>query len=138
MYLNNTENFIKGKAVFCGIDIHKHFWNLCYFCDKEVLEKVRVVGDVEDLLHHTRRHYRSARSVEFVYEAGFSGFHLYRSLRSAGFGCTVTAPSRMPSYNDKVKTDKRDSEKLARFMASGLLKAVSLEFRLMLSQVYSP
>jgi len=124
MYLNNTENFIKGKAVFCGIDIHKHFWNLCYFCEKEVLEKTRVVGNVENLLYHTRRHYSTARTVDFVYEAGFSGFHLYRSLRASGYGCTVTAPSRMPVFNDKVKTDKRDSEKLARYLSAGLLKAV--------------
>jgi transposase len=124
MYLNNTEKFIKGKAVFCGIDIHKHFWNLCYYCDKVILEKTRIIGTAENLISHTRKQYHSARSVEFVYEAGFSGFHLYRSLRAAGFRCTVTAPNRMPSYNDKVKTDKKDSEKLARFMASGLLKAV--------------
>ena len=94
------------------------------FYDKEVLEKTRVIGTVEALLSRTRQHYSSARSIKFVYEAGFSGFHLYRSLKAAGFDCTVTAPSRMPSYNDKVKTDKRDAEKLARFMASGLLKAV--------------
>ena len=124
MYFNNSEKFIKGKAVFCGIDIHKHHWSLCYFCDQEVLEKTRVIGTVDALLAHTRHNYRSAGSIQFVYEAGFSGFHLYRSLKSAGFDCTVTAPSRMPSYHDKVKTDKRDAEKLARFMASGLLKAV--------------
>jgi transposase len=62
--------------------------------------------------------------VRFVYEAGFSGFHLYRQLLAHDYECIVTPPNRVPQTNDKVKTDKRDAQKLAQYLASGILKRV--------------
>ena len=123
-YLKSTEKFVENKMVFCGIDIHKDHWNLCYFCDGEVVEKLRIDGAFKLLLRHTERLYSTARSVQFVYEAGFSGFYLYRQLNTSGYQCTVTPPNRVPSTRDKVKTDKRDAQKLAQYLASGLLKKV--------------
>ena len=76
------------------------------------------------LIGHTENLYYTARSVQFVYEAGFSGFYVYRQLIDAGYRCTITPPNRIPSTFDKVKTDKRDAQKLAQYLASGLLKKV--------------
>jgi len=45
-------------------------------------------------------------------------------LRASGYQCIITPPNRIPSYNDKVKTDKRDAVKLAQYLSSGLLKEV--------------
>jgi transposase len=61
-----------------------------------------------------------------VYEAGFSGFWLYRKLVADGYDCIVTPPNRVPKSSDKVKTDKRDAEKLAQYLAAGILKAVAV------------
>lgn len=123
-YMNNIKYFVKNKMVFCGIDIHKHHWNLCYVCDGEVVEKLRIVGNWKILEANTKYHYDSARSVHFVYEAGFSGFYLYRHIKSSGYTCTITPPNRVPSSHDKVKTDKRDAKKLAKYLSAGLLKEV--------------
>ena len=41
LYYKDIENFVKGKKVFCGIDVHLKFWVVCFFCDGEVIEQSR-------------------------------------------------------------------------------------------------
>jgi len=55
--------------------------------------------------------------VRVVYEAGPTGYGLYRHLTGHGVGCVVAAPSKLhrPS-GDRVKTDARDAELLARLL----------------------
>src|SRR5262249_22719961 len=63
--------------------------------------------------------------VRSCYEAGPTGFGLQRDLTAAGIECTVVAPSLVPSCSgDRVKTDRRDAIKLARFLRSGDLTEV--------------
>jgi transposase len=63
--------------------------------------------------------------VSCCYEAGPTGFGLYRDLVAAGVECMVVAPSLVPTKaGDRVKTDRRDAVKLARFLRSGDLTAV--------------
>jgi transposase len=52
-----------------------------------------------------------------AYEAGPTGFGLYRALIAAGVRCQVAAPSKLqrPS-GDRVKTDQRDALHLARLL----------------------
>ena len=46
-------------------------------------------------------------------------------VRQAGIACTVAAPSKIPrAAGDKVKTDRRDAERLARLLRLGELVAV--------------
>src|SRR3954468_16751205 len=55
--------------------------------------------------------------VRVVYEAGPTGYGLARACTRAGIMCTVAAPSRIPrAAGDKVKTDRRDAERLARLL----------------------
>ena len=59
------------------------------------------------------------------YEAGPTGFDLQRQLAEHGVECHVIAPSLVPTMpGDRVKTDRRDSLKLARYLRSGDLVAV--------------
>ena len=59
------------------------------------------------------------------YEAGPGGYDLYRLLASMGVACQVVAPSLIPKGgSDKVKTDKRDSRRLARLGRAGELTPV--------------
>ena len=115
---------VTNKQVFCGIDIHLNRWNLCFFSDGQVIEKLSISGNSQNLIAHAKRFYHTAQSMNFVYEAGFSGFYLSRELEKAGYKCTITPPNRVPSVLDKVKTDKRDALKLAQYLANGLLKSV--------------
>ncbi|MBI4940772.1 MAG: IS110 family transposase [Actinobacteria bacterium] len=65
--------------------------------------------------------------VAVVYEAGPSGFGLYRSLSTSGIRCEVAAPSRLhrPS-GDRIKTDARDAIHLARLLKMDEITSVSI------------
>ena len=55
--------------------------------------------------------------VAVTYEAGPTGFGLYRALTEAGIRCQVAAPSKLQRpAGDRVKTDARDAIHLARLL----------------------
>lgn len=63
--------------------------------------------------------------VTFVYEAGPCGYDVQRQLTALGHPCTVVAPGLTPVRpGDRVKTDRRDAEKLARLFRAGELTAI--------------
>jgi transposase len=68
-----------------------------------------------------------AGPVAVVYEAGPTGFGLYRALSAAGVRCVVAAPSKLqrPS-GDRVKTDAKDAVHLARLLRLGEVTAVAV------------
>jgi transposase len=63
--------------------------------------------------------------LRVAYEAGPTGYALYRQLATLSIECMVVAPSLIPvRAGDKVKTDRRDALKLARLLRSGDLTPV--------------
>jgi transposase len=65
--------------------------------------------------------------VAVAYEAGPTGFGLFRSLSAAGIRCEVVAPSKLqrPS-GDRVKTDAKDAIHLARLLRLDEFTPVSI------------
>ena len=60
-----------------------------------------------------------------AYEAGPTGYGLARTCAQVGIACTVAAPSKIPrAPGDRVKTDRRDAERLARLLRLGELVSV--------------
>ncbi len=65
------------------------------------------------------------RPVRVAYEAGPTGYGLARELARRGVECVVAAPSKIPrASGDRVKTDRRDAEHLARLLLAGKLHPV--------------
>ncbi|GMA64859.1 IS110 family transposase [Alicyclobacillus fastidiosus] len=63
--------------------------------------------------------------LEFCYEAGPTGYGLYRQLTKMGLSCMVVAPSLIPvRQGDRVKTDRRDALRLAQLLRAGELTSV--------------
>jgi transposase len=63
--------------------------------------------------------------VRVAYEAGPTGYGLARACAASGIACMVAAPSKIPrAPGDRVKTDRRDAERLARLLRLGELVAV--------------
>lgn len=61
--------------------------------------------------------------VRAVYEAGPTGFGLARVAVDRGIDVRVVAAGKVPrASGDRVKTDKRDAERLARLLAAGELR----------------
>jgi transposase len=63
--------------------------------------------------------------VRVAYEAGPTGFELARALEATGVGCVVAAPGKIERpAADRVKTDRRDAERLVRLLMIGGLHPV--------------
>lgn len=63
--------------------------------------------------------------LDFCYEAGGCGYGIHRQLTALGHRCSVVAPSTIPRKpGERIKTDRRDSEKLAILHRSGDLTPV--------------
>lgn len=63
--------------------------------------------------------------LKVCYEAGPTGYALYWQLTRMGVDCEVVAPSLIPrKAGERIKTDRRDAEKLAQCYQAGTLTAV--------------
>jgi transposase len=111
---------------YVGLDVHKDSIVIAVAEDgvqpAEFLTKLPY--DVPRLLKQLRK-LGSAARLRCCYEAGPTGYGLYRALSEAGFACIVVAPSLIPVQSgNRVKTDRRDARKLAHYLRSGDLTAV--------------
>jgi transposase len=68
-----------------------------------------------------------AGPVHACYEAGPTGFGLYRAATAAGVRCEVIAPSKTPrASGEKVKNDRKDAEHLLRQLMAGALTSIAV------------
>jgi transposase len=112
-----------GENLFVGIDLHKHRWHVTIRTFDVEVYSASITGTWESL-HRVLSGY-TGNSLQAVYEAGYFGFRLHDRLVDHGIPCLVTPPSLVPQeYGNRVKTDRRDSRKLAHLLAKGLLKRV--------------
>ncbi len=116
----------KSSKNFVGMDVHKESIEITLAeQDGEVRRFGQVGGDRTSLLKAVRRLESSGKPLVFVYEAGPCGFWIHREITSRGHACWVVSPSRVPKRSgDHVKTDRRDSEHLARLARAGELEAI--------------
>jgi len=121
------------KKVYIGIDAHKDSNVLGYAFEGR--DKPELAGRVSADLNRTvdtirkfmKKHGLEKGQLHICYEAGPTGFVLARRLLKLGFDCIVVAPSKIPTQSgDKVKTDRRDARKLARYHRAGELTAVHI------------
>lgn len=113
-----------GKKVFLGIDVHKKTYAITAICEKTVIKKATLPAKPEGLVIFCKKYFPGA-VVESAYEAGFSGFHLHRVLEKNDIkNLVVHAAGIEVAAGDKVKTDKRDSLKIATQLEASRLKGI--------------
>jgi transposase len=114
-----------SKVRFLGLDGHA---NTITVAVAEPKGEVRSVGTIPNRLESARKMMQKlgpAKQLPACYEAGPTGYVLCWQLTSLGVECQVLAPSLTPvKAGDRVKTDRRDAEKLARCYRAGDLTAV--------------
>lgn len=118
----------KHTEVFVGVDVAKARHAVAVAEDGRQGE-VRYIGeigaDVESVRRLVAKLERWHGRLHFCYEAGPTGYGLYRQLTTLGHHCTVVAPSLIPRKpGDRVKTNRRDALQLARLLRAGELTAV--------------
>ncbi|APG93125.1 IS110 family transposase [Sinorhizobium americanum] len=116
-----------GKK-FIGLDVHQDTIAIAV-ADDGVDSEVRYFGTIAnrpEALHSALKKIGQGGSeLRVCYESGPCGFIIYRLLAKLGVDCMVISPSSMPRRpGDRVKTDRRDAQTLARLLRAGELVAV--------------
>jgi transposase len=91
--------------------------------------EVRFLGDISSSPGTVERLIRKLAGrygkLHFCYEAGPTGYGLYRQIRALGHACLVIAPALIPKRpGERVKTNRRDAVTLARLHRAGELTGV--------------
>ncbi|MBL0942223.1 MAG: IS110 family transposase [Alphaproteobacteria bacterium] len=123
-----------SQPIFVGIDVHKKRWAVTLIHCDQILDRCNLPGEITALGKFLSRY--PGFKFHSVYEACFIGFGLHFDLEALGVKNIVVPVNKIPQVSgNKVKTDKRDSLKLATFLSKGLLKSihipdpVQIEFR---------
>src|SRR6266568_1482465 len=116
------------SRAFVGIDTSK-LRNAVAVAEDGRDGDVRYLGEIDTTEAATRKLVAKLaakyRQLTFCYEAGPTGYGLYRLIRKLGHDCIVAAPSLIPKKpGDRVKTNRRDAVGLAKVLRAGELTAV--------------
>src|ERR1700719_499317 len=116
------------SEAFIGIDTSK-LRNAVAIAEGGRDGEVRYLGEIDATEAATRKLVAKLAAkydrLTFCYEAGPTGYGLYRLIKSLGHECIVVAPSLIPKKSgDRVKSNRRDGVNLARLLRAGELTAV--------------
>jgi transposase len=122
--MTSTKYNYAGKKVYVGIDVHKKTYTFSAVCNGEVVKTATVPAIPESFIKSLKKWFDGAK-LHSVYEAGFSGYSLHRALANCDIKNIVINPASLEiAAKDKVKTDKRDSKKLAAQLSDGRLVGI--------------
>jgi transposase len=108
-----------------GLDVHARSTQCAAICvPTGELVRVRFGAGVEGPVEWLKS---LPGPVRACYEAGPTGFGLYRAAVASGIDMRVVAPGKTPrAASDRVKTDRKDAELLARLLLAGSLKPIAV------------
>lgn len=116
------------KVLYVGLDVHAETIAVAT-AEEGRNGELRFYGAIANtadaLLRLTKTLSAQGAVPDFCYEAGPCGYGVFRLLRKLGYGCAVVAPAMIPrKVGDRVKTDRRDAEMLARLWRAGELTSI--------------
>lgn len=113
------------KVRFVGLDVHAEKIAIAVAEPDGEVRFLGVIPNREESIHKMVRKLGDPDGLRACYEAGPTGFVLYWQLTALGVKCDVVAPTLVPvKSGDRVKTDRRDAQKLARCLRAGDLTPV--------------
>lgn len=124
--MNRERVSFAGKRVYIGLDVHRGFFVASCVSEGEVVKRCRMAAKSQAVISFIGKYFPESE-VKTCYEAGYSGFWLHRELEASGISnIVVHAASIEVAANDRVKTDKRDSLKMATQLSAGRLKGIRI------------
>jgi len=122
-HLERIPNLPPRSKVCLGIDVSRRSWHLTVRSGGETLLGASCppqTAALEPLLRKIK-----ACRIRSVYEAGPFGYGLHDWLTEQGVESMVVSPAQVPvEVGNRVKTDRRDSLKLAGTLEAGLLRPI--------------
>lgn len=112
---------------YVGMDVHKETIAVAVAPAEggKVEYRGEIRNDRKSLERFLRRLNPTGEPMLLCYEAGPCGYALQRQIAATGLDCWVVAPSKIPKRaGDRIKTDRRDAEKLAKLLRAGELVPV--------------
>jgi transposase len=110
---------------FVGLDVHAQTIAVAVAETGGEVRSLGVIPNSAEAVSRLIRKLGKPEQLRVCYEAGPTGYVLYWQLTKLGVRCEVVAPTLIPvKPGDRVKTDRRDAEKLARCYRAGDLTAV--------------
>lgn len=110
-----------------GMDVDKEGVDLAVFdrdCTQPTLEK-RIPNDPKKIAGEMKKLQEGGYALRVCYEAGPCGFEIKRLMDRLGVDCIVVAPGLVPRRpTDRVKTNRRDAEKLGRMLRAGEVEPI--------------
>lgn len=127
MVQSNVINF-DGQNIYIGIDVHLKTWNVTVITQSGYKKKHSQKSSARELFEHLKKHYPNG-NYQAVYESGFSGFSTYYALQEYGISCMVIHAADVPTtqYENVMKSDPVDSDKLAKALKAGMLKGIHVQ-----------
>lgn len=109
---------------FIGIDVDKGSFSFTVR-DHGMMKRQRKIPSKPGDFYNYIQNILDGRKVVCAYEAGPTGFHLYDYLNGMQIPCYVTSAAGIPKpSNEKVKTNRIDSGKIAEYLMSGEFKPI--------------
>lgn len=116
---------MKKDTRWIGLDVHAETIAVAVAETSGDVRSLGVIANRPEAIRALVRKLGRPERLRACYEAGPTGYVVYWLLTSLGVRCDVVAPTLIPvKAGDRVKTDRRDAEKLARLHRSGELTAV--------------
>ncbi len=116
----------RGELTHLGMDVSRDSISVAVLePHRDTASGVEKIFHAEESVRRLIGRFGRPERLWACYEAGPTGYELYRLLRSLGVRCEVIAPSLIPKRRgDHVKTDKRDARALAGLHRAGQLVAI--------------
>jgi len=116
---------LSAGPIHLGLDVSKNKFAVGILRWGEQVPDVETIINDEASVRRLIDRFPDRSQLRVCYEAGPTGFGLHRLLTSMGAACEVIAPGLIPKAPaDRVKTDRRDCQRLARLHRAGELVAI--------------
>jgi transposase len=112
--------------IFCGMDVDKKSISATFLNHDGEMKSIKTSYSAQNLMNYVNNHY-PGQKVVYAYEAGPTGYGLYDGLTGKGNSCLIVSPASIPSAgNERVKTNRLDSKKIAENLRGGQLKSINV------------